>query len=299
MIGGSTLTAVPCGSEVAELGEGPRWDAARGELLWVDILGCELHRGEVGPSGVRRIGGHRIDRHLGAVAPAAGGGWVVAAGAGFGLLGEDGGLVELAQPEASAGGSVRMNDGACDPQGRFWAGSMAYDETPGGGNLYRLDGDGSVREMVAGATIANGLGWSPDGRTMYWSDTGPATVDAFAFDGSTGAISDRRTVVRYDPGQGGCDGLTVDDEGALWIAVWGGWRVERRSPAGELLLVVDLPVAQPTSCCFAGPDRDRLVITTARTGLPAAELERQPNAGRLFWCRPGVTGPPAVEFRRS
>jgi sugar lactone lactonase YvrE len=289
------LTARPCGDTVAELGEGPRWDAARGELLWVDIHGCELHRGEVGADGgVRRIGGVRIDRHLGAAAPLEGGGWVVAAGAGFALLGPDGALEELAQPEAAAGGRTRMNDGACDPAGRFWAGSMAYDEAPGAGTLYRLDGDGSVRAMVERATISNGLGWSPDGRTMYYSDSGPATVDAFAFDPVSGSLGERRPVVRYGPGEGACDGLTVDDEGCLWIALWGGWRVERRSPDGVLLAVVDVPVAQPTSCCFV----DRLlVITTAWKGLPDGERRRQPDAGRLFCCDVGVTGPPAVAFR--
>jgi len=290
------LSAVPCCEWTAELGEGPRWDASRGELLWVDILGCELHRGVVEPDRVRRIGGHRIDRHLGAVAPVAGGGWVVAAGTGFGLLGEDGVLVELEQPEAGADGRTRMNDGACDPQGRFWAGSMAYDETPGAGALYRLDADGSMQLMVPGATVSNGLGWSPDGRTMYYSDSGTATVDAFAFEPSTGAVSDRRTIVAYGRGEGASDGLTVDDEGCLWIATWDGWRVERRSPEGELLAVVDVPAARVTSCCFV---ERRLVITTAWEGLSSADRRRQPDAGRLFWADVGVTGPPAVPYVRA
>jgi sugar lactone lactonase YvrE len=290
----SEFVASPCSEVVCEHGEGPRWDAERGELLWVDILGCELHRGELTAEGVRRTGGFRLDRHVGAVAPMVGGGWIVAAGTGFALLGEDGTLEELAQPEADAGGRTRMNDGACDPQGRFWAGSMAYDEARGAGALYRLDGDGSVREMVSDATISNGLGWSPDGRTMYWADSGPARLEAFAFDPASGAVSDRRTVVQY--GDGACDGLTMDDEGCLWIAIWGGWRVERRSPAGELLAVVSVPVSQPTSCSFAG---DSLVITTSWKDLDAAARREQPDAGRLFWCRPGMTGPPAVAYRRA
>jgi sugar lactone lactonase YvrE len=279
---------------VAELGEGPRWDGEREELLWVDILAGELHRGRIGSDGVERIGGVRIDRHLGAVAPVAGGGWVAAAGAGFALVGEDGSLEELAQPEADAGGRTRMNDGACDPQGRFWAGTMAYDETPGAGTLYRLDGDGSVQEMVPGQTVSNGLGWSPDGRTMFYSDSGTARVDAFAFDPDAGGLSNRRTIASYSDGV--CDGLVVDDEGALWIAVWDGWRVERRAPDGSLLAVVELPVARVTSCCFVGRT---LVITTATVGLSDAERARQPDAGRLFWLDAGVSGPPAVPYRRA
>ena len=290
------FTARPCGEAVAELGEGPRWDAEREELLWVDILAGALHRGVVEAEGVRRIGGVRIDRHLGAAAPMVDGGWVVAAATGFGLLAEDGTLVELAQPEADAEGRTRMNDGACDPQGRFWAGSMAYDEAPGAGTLYRLDGDGSVREMAGGATVSNGLGWSPDGRTMYYSDSGTRTVDAFAFDPFAGAIADRRTILRYGPDEGACDGLAMDDEGCLWIGIWDGWRVERRAPDGSLLAVVDVAAARVTACCFVGRT---LVITTAWTGLSDASRARQPDAGRLFCADVGVAGPPAVPYVRA
>lgn len=273
------------------LSEGPRWHDERQELLWVDILGQRLHRGTVAADGsLDAVVTIAVDRHVGAVAPAVGGGYVLAAGQGFLYVDHDGSVRELAQP-AAGHTEVRMNDGACDPQGRFWAGTMAYDESPGAGALYRLELDGSCTTVLTGLTISNGIGWSPDAGMMYLSDSGTGCVEAFRFDGASGAISDRRTLIRIDQPGVVPDGLTIDAEGGIWVALWGGSAVERYSPDGSLLATIRLPVERPTSCAFGGPDRDTLFVTTARAGLDDAAREGQPYAGRVLSIRGlGVRG---------
>ncbi len=264
------------------LSEGPRWHHERQELLWVDILGRQLHRGTLAADGsLERVATIAIDRHVGAVAPALSGGYVLAAGPGFLFVEEDGTVRELAQPEAGRT-DVRMNDGACDPRGRFWAGTMAYDESPGAGTLYRLELDGSCTTVLTGLTVANGIGWSPDGETMYLNDSGTGRVEAFRFDAPTGAISERRTLVQSDQKGVVPDGLTVDADGAIWVAWWGGGAVNRYAPDGSLLASLQVPVERPTSCAFGGPDLATLFVTTARAGLDDVARARQPDSGRLF-----------------
>jgi sugar lactone lactonase YvrE len=282
-------TATVCSEIAAELGEGPIWDERRGELLWVDIGAGRLHRGRPGPEGVDHLGTLAIGEPLAAVALAQDGGWVVAAGPGFARLESDGALTWLARPEEGRP-ELRMNDGACDHAGRFWAGSMAYAETSGAGTLYRLDPDGSAHAMVAGTTISNGLGWSADGTTMWFADSGDGTVDAFDFDVQDAIPTNRRTVIRIDPDEGAPDGLTVDAEDHVWIAVWDGGEVRRYTPEGELVARVHLEVTRPTSCCLGGPDLTALFISTARKGLTDDELRQQPGAGRLFCAEVGVRG---------
>jgi sugar lactone lactonase YvrE len=266
------------------LSEDPGWHEERQELLWVDVLGRRFHRATLtadgGPDQVRTT---VLDRHVGAVAPVAGGGSVS----------------ELAQPEAGHA-DVRMNDGACDPQGRFWAGTMAYDETPGAGTLYRLELDGRCSTVLTGLTISNGIGWSPDEKTMYLSDSGTALVEAFDFDGATGALSGRRTLVHVDVPDGGPDGLTVDDEGDIWVGLYGGWAVNRYRPDGSLRATVHMPVAQATSCAFGGRDRSTLFVTTGRERLDEAALADQPDAGRMFAVTGlGVRGPACAPYRAT
>ncbi|MGX7680309.1 SMP-30/gluconolactonase/LRE family protein [Jatrophihabitans sp. DSM 45814] len=288
----------PCSPQAGLLSEGPRWDAERAELLWVDILGRHLHRGQVLPNGqLRLVSTLNISRHVGAVAPVSGGGYVLAAGNGFLYVDPDDAVHELAQA-AVGHDDVRMNDGACDPQGRFWAGTMAYDESPGAGSLYRLELDGSCTTVLEGLTISNGIGWSPDGRTMYLVDSGPRRIIAFAFDPENGALSGRRTIVQLDEGTATPDGLTVDDEGCLWVAVWDSGSVRRYLPDGSLLATVPMPVGRPTSCAFGGQDRTTLFVTSARNGLSPAALGQQPDAGRVFSVRGlGVTGPACIAYR--
>ena len=233
----------------------------------------------------------------GAVAPAVGGGYVLAAGPGFLYVDPAGWVGELAQPEAGRT-DVRMNDGACDPQGRFWAGTMAYDESPGMGALYRLELDGSCTRVLTGLTISNGIGWSPDGATMYLADSGTGRVEAFDFDSDSGDISRRRTLVHIEQPGVVPDGLTVDEDGGIWVALWGGGAIQRYAPDGSVLTTVRLPVERPTSCAFGGPDRATLFVTTARAGLDEAALARQPDAGHLFRIDGlGVRGMPCMPYR--
>jgi sugar lactone lactonase YvrE len=295
---GRELRVVACSATAGLLTEGPRWMAERGELLWVDILGSQLHRARVDGHGLlERPATIQLDRHVGAAAPAVAGGYVLAAGTGF-LFADTGGVVrELAQPETRRS-DVRMNDGACDPQGRFWAGTMAYDESPGAGALYRLELDGSCTTVLTGLTISNGIGWSPEGTTMYLVDSGTGTIDAFNFDPATGDLDERRTIVRIDGPSLAPDGLTVDDHGDIWVALWGGGALRQYRPDGSLLTTVAVPVDRPTSCVFGGPDRTTLFVTTARHGLDRASLDRQPDAGRIFRIDGlGASGPPCAPYR--
>jgi sugar lactone lactonase YvrE len=278
---GLQITAWP--HEPGLLSEGPCWHEQQQELLWVDILGCRFHRATLTERGDRpdQIRTTVLDRHVGAVVPVIGGGYLLAAGQGFLFLDQAGSTHELAQPEAGRPG-VRMNDGACDPQGRFWAGTMAYDESPRAGTLYRLELDGSCSTVLRGLTISNGIGWSPDGRTMYLSDSGAGVVEAFDFDGVTGAIGARRTLLHVDQPGVAPDGLTVDEQGDIWIGMYGGWAVHRYRADGSLRATVDIPVAQATSCAFGGADRRTLFVTTGRERLDQAALACQPDAGRVF-----------------
>ena len=264
------------------LSEGPRWHEQRQELLWVDILGRRIHRATLtGDGQPGRIETVELDRHVGVVAPAAAGGYVAAAVRAFLFVDESGTVTELASlTDASIG--VRFNDGACDERGRFWAGTMAYDKSPGAGALYRLELDGSISTVLTGFTIPNGIGWSPDGAVMYLNDSGTGCLYEFDVDLSTGEPRNRRTLVAFEQPGPAPDGLTIDDRGDVWVAVYGGWAVHHYSPDGKFLGAVELPVAQATSCAFGGADRGTLFVTTGREELDAQALARQPDAGRLF-----------------
>jgi sugar lactone lactonase YvrE len=296
--GSASGVPVPCSAAPGQLSEGPGWDRARGELLWVDIVASRLHRGRPrGEGPLDELPPMQFDRHVGAAVPAAAGGYVLAAGGGFLFVDERGVVAELAQPEAGHR-EVRMNDGACDPQGRFWAGTMAYDETPGAGVLYRLELDGTCTTVLEGLTISNGIGWSPDATEMYLADSGTARVDAFDFDPPSGAVSRRRTIIEVAAGDGVPDGLTVDAEGNLWVALWGGRALRRYTPDGRCLATLVMSVDCPTSCGFGGPDGATLFITTAREGLSDEDIARQPDAGRVFRVDGlGVSGPPCAPYR--
>ena len=194
---------------------------------------------------------------------------------------------------------MRMNDGKVDPSGRFWAGSMATDEHAGAGTLYRLDPDRSVTPMLDGLTISNGLDWSDDRRTMYYIDTGTGRVDRFAYDDVEGAISDRQPLVTIAAADGFPDGMTLDAEGFLWVALFDGWGVNRYAPDGRLDRRIELPAQQVTSVTFGGPDYAELYITTGQEGFPPGGRPDQPHAGGVFRCDPGVRGRPANRFLGS
>ena len=275
----------------ALLGEGPRWDAATGRLLWVDIEAGVLHVFDPARDEDRAIA---LGIRVGAAAPTESGGVLVA-------LADRLGVVDLADEsvrtlvEIPHGDGVRLNDGTCDAAGRFWVGSMALDYAPGRGALYRYSRDGLDR-VLQDVTLSNGLGWSPDRTTMYYIDSMAYRVDRFEFDLTTGEISGRRPFIVIERGAGIPDGLAVDDEGGIWVALWGGACIRRYSPDGELERVVDVPADNVTACCFGGEDGRSLYVTTASVELPAERRSSQPLAGSVFVTDAGVSGPPAQPF---
>jgi sugar lactone lactonase YvrE len=291
-----TSDAVACTTEQTLLGEGARWDARRGELLVVDILAGGVYRGRVADDGnLSLVRAYRVPGTVGAIAPVQDDqGWLLAAGRGFVHLSVDGSLRPLAEV-APAG--TRMNDAACDPQGRFWAGTLADDHHVGGGALYRLDRNGQTELMLDGLTISNGLGWSPDGATMYLVDTGPRVIHAFTFDAEGGTISDGRVLSTVAEELGGPDGMTVDADGDLWVAIYGGGRVHRYSPDGALRQVLVVPAKQSTSCAFAGPGLRWLYVTTATEAWSDEQRRAEPTAGLVYRFDTDATGRPAAPFR--
>jgi sugar lactone lactonase YvrE len=288
--------AVACTSEQTLLGEGIRWDARRGELLRVDILAGRVYRDRVNDDGsLVPVRVYRVPGTVGAITPVQGDdGWLLAAGRGFVHLSLDGSLRELAEVAPTG---TRMNDGACDPQGRFWAGTIADDHHAGGGALYRLGPYGQTELMLTGLTIPNGLGWSPDGSTMYLVDSGPHVVHEFAFDPDRGTISGGRVIVIVAEEVGAPDGMTVDAAGDLWVAIYGGGQIHRYSPDGELREAITVPAKQSTSCGFAGPGLNRLYVTTATEDWSDEQRRAEPAAGLVYWCQTNSTGLPAAPFR--
>ncbi|MFE9673168.1 SMP-30/gluconolactonase/LRE family protein [Streptomyces sp. NPDC006259] len=270
----------------AALGEGPTWDPATGRLLWLDILGSRLHTYD--PSTGRRT--VRVtDQHVGAAKPRAGGGLVLNLRHGVGLLDEDGSFRWLHHEPVPG---RRANDAAIAPDGSLWAGTMRYDEAPGGGSLSRLTGDGSVAVILDDVAVSNGTGWSPSGTLMYYIDSPTRRVDVF--DHADGRVTNRRPFVEIEDGAGFPDGLTVDADGCVWVALWDGAAVRRYTPAGVLDRVIELPTPRVTACAFGGPELTDLYITTARVGLEAphplaGSLLVVPDAGKGV-AQPAFTG---------
>ncbi|MCZ8522875.1 MULTISPECIES: SMP-30/gluconolactonase/LRE family protein [Paenibacillus] len=273
----------------AALGEGPVWDHRSGSLVWVDIEDRRVHFYDPSPAEEHRT--IQLEQRVGAAVPRTAGGFVLAMQHGFYLMdSETGELEKLADPEEELAGN-RFNDGKCDEAGRFWAGTMNMRGSEPTASLYCLEADGRLRSVLAGVTTSNGLGWSPDNKTMYYIDTPTKRVAAFDYDLASGELTGRRIVVSYEGEKGSPDGMTVDSEGMLWIAEWGGWQVSRWNPAtGERIGAVPVPAAQVTSCAFGGEAYDELYITTARNWLSAEQLAEQPLAGGLFRARTGVKG---------
>ena len=268
----------------AGLGEGPHWDIDAQSLYWVDIPAGLVHR--MDDSGAHAS--WKLGMTAGAVVPRASGGLCVAAGNGFYALDVDTGAVtEIALAPGLP--STRMNDGACDRAGRFFAGSMDSDEGPGRGAFYRLDTDHTVTTLYSEIGISNGVGWSPDDRFMYYIDSLAYRVDVMDYDIETGQIGERHPFARLGSGEVVPDGLAVDAEGGVWVAVWGASVIQRYDAGGQLTAVVKLPAANVTSCAFGGPDLNQLYITTAAGPGRCA--------GALFTCPAGVKGIPAFPYR--
>jgi sugar lactone lactonase YvrE len=266
--------------------EGPVWSEAWGGLRWVDMLdGDVLSLGSDGS--IERL---HVDDIAAIIRPRRAGGAVQGIERGFALEEPDGTITRLG--DLWTGGDVRMNEGGCDPDGRFYCGSMAYDKRTGAGSLYRLDPDGSVTVVLDGVTISNGLDWSPDDSLAYYVDTPTHEISVFDYDFERG-LSGRRTFVGIPAEHGGPDGLAVDEQGGVWVALFGGSAVHRYTADGTLDEVIEVDARQVTACTFGGPDLDRLYITTSRENL---EPDDDPLAGSLFTAMPGVTGLPVRAF---
>jgi len=288
--------AVACTDEQTQLGEGVRWDDRRSELLRVDILAGRVYRDRVLDGGaLASVRVYQLPWTVGMIAPIEGdGGWLLGAGRGFVYLAPDGAYRQIAEVSPAA---TRMNDGASDPQGRFWGGTLADDHHAGGGAVYRLDQDGRTEQVLDGMTIPNGVGWSPDGRTMYLVDSGPRVVHAYAFDAERGAISAGRILITVAEDVGSPDGMTVDADGDLWVAIYGGGQVQRYSPEGVLREVFTVPARQSTCCALAGPGLHRLYVTTATENWTDEQRRADPAAGLVYRLDTDATGRPAAPFR--
>lgn len=292
----TSTAAIPCRSEQAILGEGVCWDTRRAELLHVDILAGRVFRHEIAEDGdLVPVRSYSLSGSVGAIAPIQGDdGWVLAAGGGFAYLSQDGELRTIAEvaPEGT-----RMNDGACDPRGCFWAGTMAEDYHDGGGSLYRLDQFGKATLVLDGLTIPNGPCWSPDGHTMYLVDSRFGAIFAFAFDAHQGSISERKELIRIPEEYGWPDGMTVDNAGDLWIALYRGGCVRRYTCDGELRQVLKVPIEDTTCCAFGGDGLGQLYVTTATQGWSVEQREAEPGAGIVYRLSTDATGRPAEAFR--
>jgi sugar lactone lactonase YvrE len=279
-----------------ELAEGPVWDVRRGLLWWVDILAGRVHT-------VDPVNGARtqfdVGDPVGAVGLTRSGGLVLALVDAFALADHDGADLRRVPGFSVDRTVIRFNDGKPDPWGNFIAGTMAWDETGNPpGSLYRLGPDGTVTQLFGDVGLSNGLDWTDDRRLFYYADSNSGRVDLFDTDPDTGALSARRPLVTIPAAEGVPDGLTLDAEGCLWLAVWGSGELRRYTPAGVLDTVVRLPARQVTSAAFGGPDLATLYITCASQGLTPAERADQPHAGDIFACTPGVPGRPPFLFAR-
>ncbi|MET0233600.1 MAG: SMP-30/gluconolactonase/LRE family protein [Kibdelosporangium sp.] len=271
----------------ASLGEGPTWDTRTGTLIWLDILAPEIHRWDP-VTGVNET--TTAPQHVGAAKPRAGGGLVVNLRDGVAIVdsaGEYRWLVYWARD------GVRGNDAAVDAAGRLWAGTMRYDTADNGGWLARIEPDGRASMVLEKVTISNGVGWSPDNTRMYFADTPTGLIDVFDYDLATGVATARRHLVDVEASP---DGLCVDADGCVWVALWGEGQVRRYTPDGKLDRTITVPAKLTTACCFGGNRLNDLYITTARVGLSDEELAEQPLSGSVFVVPDAGTGMPSTVF---
>jgi sugar lactone lactonase YvrE len=276
----------------ARLAEGPVWDSRQQLLYWVDIYNHRVHRfyPATGKDEYFDVGDV-----VGAIALAGDNQLIIALRHQLAFLDTQTGVVtSIIEIEADQENN-RFNDGKCDPQGRFWFGSMSSKANQA--QLYRYDQDGSLHIMETGLTISNGLGWSPDQKTFYLTDSPQQKIFAYDFNATTGSISNRRTVVDLTHESFNPDGLTIDNQGYIWSAMWNGGCVIRFSPSGEEVARIQLPVRLVTSCTFGGENLQTLYITTASVGLQQDEIDEYYYSGDVFALESQVAGLPSDSFR--
>ena len=288
-----TLTAECVLDAKAILGEGPVWRAETNDLVWVDI-----ESGEV--SCFDPFLGHnkswKVGEKVGLAVPALNGDLIL--GMTIGLVRLDlqsGNISPIIDPEKECVNN-RFNDGKVDPKGRLWAGTMGLDEAPNVGSLYRLNSNLSIEKLFGDVSISNGMAWTADQKSFYYIDSPTRQIAVFDCDMDSGTVSNRRLAFELPEGMGYPDGMCIDNEGMLWVALWQGWGVGRFDPSGELLSKIEIPVERVTSCCFGGQNWDELYITTASRDLDQSGKLEQPLAGGVFRCKPNVSGPPTNLF---
>jgi len=310
----ATVNVTPLDAPVCELGEGALWDDAAGRLYWVDILGRVVYwldwpdlpgwpevlgwPARRPDRAVNRVGSLSTSDTVGFVASRERGGLVAALRHGLVFYDPDVGTGSPVRPVETDRPGNRFNDGAVDPAGRLWFGSMDTAETAPTGSLYRLDGDGRIERVLGGLTCSNGPAWSPDGQVMYHADSPRQRVMAYDFDMAGGRLGTGRLFASDEGSTWFPDGLTVDAEGFVWSCKWDGWRVVRYAPDGSVDRVLRLPVPRPTRCAFVGTDRMVLAVTTARVGLSAGDVAAAPLSGRVLLLDPGTVGAVGQADRR-
>ena len=263
----------------ALLGEAPLWDSEANQLLWLDLREGTL---QVGTPESGAVSQYQLPQRATSIVRRLQGGLLLTTETGFGVMQSPSEQITLLDIPRVCPQGCRFNDGKCDTEGRFWVGTLALDGSPGRGCLYRLDPDGSVITAATGMHISNGIGWGPDNKRMYVTDSGARTIYQYDFDSRSGSIENRRVYYEHDDETAVPDGLCVDEDGFVWTALWEGWQVLRLDPDGAVASAIDLPVPKPTSCAFGGEDMRTLFVTSARTGLSNSALEQAPLSGSAF-----------------
>jgi sugar lactone lactonase YvrE len=281
---------LPCRNK---LGEGPLWSIDEQKLYWVDITSNSFSRFDPASDTQETF---QVDQSIGVLALRAAGGLVMATRKGFAFWSEQQrDLKYIAQPYGNDP-LRRFNDGAVDARGRFWAGTMSDEEVPGKGIVYRLDPDGSTHEMIKNVGVPNGIGWSPDNTSMYFTDSeaSSCTIFVYDYDIETGVITNGRVFWTNPDEKGNPDGLTVDSEGFVWSAVWDGAKIIRVDPAGQIERTIKMPVLRPTSCVFGGSGLTELYITSA--SVDEIYRAQYPLSGDLFRIKTDIKGLPKYKF---
>jgi len=273
---------------ISDLGEGPIWSANTNSVTWTDITQNTFHTADIDTGRTMSFG---VPSMVGAIAHSKDGGYIAATQKGFARIGVDGKYSPL---HSFLPDDMRMNDGKVDPSGRFWAGSMALSFERGRGSLYVLEKDNSYRSILDDITLSNGMGWSPDAQYFYYIDSVPGVLKRFDYDLYTGHISNPKDLITFDSSSGIPDGMSMSSDGKIVIALWDGGRIEIYEPSGEKVSEITLGVSRPTSCTFAGPNRDILIVSTASQGIDQAD---EPLAGKILAVTgTGLSGLPTQQY---
>ena len=273
---------------ISDLGEGPIWSANTNSVTWTDITQNTFHTADIDTGRTMSFG---VPSMVGAIAHSKDGGYIAATQKGFARIGVDGKYSPL---HSFLPDDMRMNDGKVDPSGRFWAGSMALSFEKGRGSLYVLEKDNSYRSILDDITLSNGMGWSPDAQYFYYIDSVPGVLKRFDYDLYTGHISNPKDLITFDSSSGIPDGMSMSSDGKIVIALWDGRRIEIYEPSGEKVSEITLGVSRPTSCTFAGPNRDILIVSTASQGIDRAD---EPLAGKILAVTgTGLSGLPTQQY---